>query len=384
MIGSGPEYKFIQQIVKYILDTKLNDEPLCVAKYNDKPLRVAKYPVGVNSRAKAIESLLDIKVNDVRMVGIHGLGGIGKSTIAKAVYNNIFKHFEGSCFLENVRENSETNDGMIQLQEKLIFDILRGKQLKVVSVARGINMIKEMLHGKRTLLILDDVDKSKQIENLLGNYDWFASGSRVLITTRDRHLLNNLGKVCTTYEVKELGKHEALELFNHHAFQGNELEEDYFELANQVIKYARGLPLALTVIGSDLCGRTKSEWENAIHQYRKILEKDIHEILKVSYDGLKLTEKDIFLDVACFFKGMNKDNVAYVLEACNLYPTSGIPNLVNKCLITIDSYGILGMHDLVQQMGREIVQQKSPENLKKRCRLWHYEDAFEVLTGSKV
>ena len=287
-----------------------------------------------------MESLLDIKVNDVRMVGIHGLGGIGKTTIAKAIYNRIFEHFEGSCFLENVRENSETNDGMIQLQEKLLFNILKGKHLKVVSVAHGINMIKEMLHGKKILLILDDVDKSKQIENLLGKYDWFASGSRVLITTRDKHLLDNLGKVCATYEVKELDKQEALELFNQHAFQGNELEEDYFELANQVIQYAKGLPLALTIIGSNLCGRTKSEWENAIHQYRKILERDIHEILKVSYDGLRPTEKDIFLNIACFFKGRSKDNVVNILYACNLYPTFGIPNLVNKCLITI-SHGIL-------------------------------------------
>ena len=218
---------------------------------------------------------------------------------------------------------------------------------------------------------------------MFGKYDWFASGSRVLITTRDKHLLDNLGKVCTTYEVKELDKQEALELFNQHAFQGNELEEDYFELANQVIQYARGLPLALTIIGSNLCGRTKFEWENAIHQYRKILERDIHEILKVSYDGLRPTKKDIFLDIACFFKGRSKDNVVNILDACNLYPTFGIPNLVNKCLITI-SHGILWMHDLVQQMGWEIVRQESPKVLKTRSRLWHYEDALEVLTRSKV
>ena len=374
MICSGPEYKFIQQIIECISYTKLNV----------RQLYVAKYPVGVNSRAKTIESLLDIKVNDVRIVGIHGLGGIGKTTIARAVYNRIVEHFAESFFIENVRENSGTNDGIIELQEKILSNILRGKHLKVESIAHGTNMIRERLQSKRVLFILDDVDKSKQIENLFGNFDWFVSRSRVLITTRDAHLLTTLGKVCTTYEVKELDKHEALELFNQHAFRGNKPEEDYFELANQVIQYAGGLPLALTIIGSDLCGRTKSEWENAIHQYRKIPEKDIHEILKVSYDGLRPTEKDIFLDVACFFKGRNKDNVAYVLDACNLYPTSGIPNLVNKCLITIDSYDILGMHDLVQQMGREIVRQKSPENLKKRCRLWHYEEALEVLTGSEV
>ncbi|XP_030938858.1 disease resistance protein RPP2A-like [Quercus lobata] len=244
-------------------------------------------------------------------------------------------------------------------------------------------MIKERLHSKRFLLILDDVDKSKQIENLLGNCDWFVSGSRVLITTRDAHLLATLEKDCTTYKVKELDKREALELFNQHAFRGNKLEEDYFELANQVIRYAGGLPLALTIIGSDLCGRKKSEWKGAIHQYGKIPKGDVHEILKVSYDGLEETEKDIFLDIACFFKGRDNNYVVNILDACNLYPTFGIPNLVNKCLITIGYDGKLWMHDLVQQMGREIVRQESPKILKKRSRLWHYEDSLEVLTESK-
>ncbi|KAK9985510.1 hypothetical protein SO802_030461 [Lithocarpus litseifolius] len=369
----GPKYKFIQQITEYILYTKLNGIQLFVAKY----------PVGVKSRAKDIESLLDIKVNDVRMVGIHGLGGIGKTTIAKAVYNGIFKHFEGSFFLDDVREKSGTNDGIIELQEKLLSNVLMGKHLKVVNVAHGTNMIKEMLLCKRILVILDDVDKSKQIENLFGNYDWFASGSRVLITTRDKKLFDNLGKVCTTYEVKELDKHEALELFNQHAFQGNELKEDYFELANQVIQYANGLPLALTIIGSDLCGKPRSQWESAIQQYGKIPKGDINKILKISYDGLEETEKDIFLDIAFFFKGRNKDNVVNILHACDLNPRNGIPNLVNKCLVTIGHDGILGMHDLVQQMGREIVRQESPENLNKRSRLWRYEDVLKVLTGSK-
>ena len=389
MIGRDSEYKFIQKIIENILYTKLDEIQLVVAKY----------PVGVDSRAKAIESLLDIKENDFRMVGeslldikendfrmvgIHGLGGIGKTTIAKAVYNRIFKHFEGSCFLENVREKSETNDGMIKLQEELLFNILRGKHLKVVGVARGTNVIKEMLHSKRILIILDDVDKSKQLENLFGNYGWFASGSRVLITTRDKHLLDNLGEVCTTYKMTELDNCKALELFNQHAFRGDKLEEDYSILANQVIQYAKGLPLALEILGSDLYGRPKSEWESAIEQYREIPKGDIHKILKVSYDGLEESEKDIFLDIACFFKGRNKDNVINILDACKLYPKFGIPNLVNKCLVTIGHHAILAMHDLVQQMGREIVRQESPKILKKRSRLWHYEDAFKVLTETKV
>ena len=244
-------------------------------------------------------------------------------------------------------------------------------------------MIKERLHNKRFLLILDDVDHSKQIKNFLGKCDWFASGSRVIITTRDKHLLATLGKLCTTHEVKELDKLEALQLFQKHAFPGNKPDKDYSELANQVIHYAKGLPLALNIIGSDLCGSTKLEWESALKVYEKIPKKDIQEILKVSYDGLEEIEQEIFLDIACFFKGWSKNNVVDILNACELNPDFGIPRLVKKCLITVGQYGSLSMHDLIQQVGREVVRQESP-NLGKHSRLWSYEDAYKVLNGNTV
>ena len=265
-------------------------------KLNGSQLYVAKFPVGVNSHAKEIESLLDLKSNDVRIVAIHGLGGIGKTTIAKAVYNRIVDSFEGSCFLENVRENSRTSDGKIQLQEKILSKILRRSHVKVDNVSRGINVIKERLCNKKVLLILDDVDNSKQIEDLLGECDWFLSRSRVIIKTRDEHMLATLPQGCKTYKVKELGTHEALELFSQHAFHKSKPPQDYLELAYQVMDYAKGLPLALTIIGSNLCGRTKDERKIAINKYEKIPKANILEILNVGYDGLEETEMEIFLE----------------------------------------------------------------------------------------
>ena len=104
----------------------------------------------------------------------------------------------------------------------------------------------------------------------------------------------------------------------------------------------------------------------------------------MSYDGLQDTQKDIFLDIACFFKGCGKDYVVKILDACELYPGSGIPRLVDKCLITIDRYGRLSIHDLIQQMGREVVRQQAPHILGKRSRLCCYKDSLEVLTRNKV
>ena len=145
-----------------------------------------------------------------------------------------------------------------------------------------------------------------------------------------------------------------------HAFQSNKPKEDYLELANRVIRYARGLPLALVIMGANLNGRTKPQWRSAIDKYERIPNEEIQKILEISYEGLDETEKDIFLDIACFFKGFFKEYVIDILNACNLHPIYGIQKLFDKCLITVDQYDRLLMHDLLQQMGNDIIRQESP------------------------
>ena len=365
------EFSFIQSIVEYISRWKLNRTSLFVAQY----------PVGIDNRIKSI--LLDIESNDAHMIGIYGPGGIGKTTITKAIFNRICDRFEGFCYLENFREKSETNDGVIELQEKLLFEISRDTNLKVGNKSRGINMIKERLCLMKILLVLDDVDKWVHIENLLGRCDWFTLGSKIIITTRDKHLVATLGKRFSTHEVKELNQDEALELFSMHAFKSKEPEEDYLELANQVIQYTKRLPLALVIIGADLCGRTKLEWKSAIDKYQRIPNKEIQKVLEISYEGLDETEQNIFLDIACFFKGFLKKYVMDILDSCDLHPICGIEKLIDKFLITVDQYNKLSMHDLLQQMGKEIVQRESPK-LGERSRLWRYEEVLDVLTTNTV
>lgn len=200
MNNSCTEFEFIHRIV----------EEISISKLRLMPLLIAKCPVGMNSRVKAIKSLLDIESDDVRMIGIYSLGGVGKTTIVKALYNKIFNHFEVRIFLKNVREMSETNDGVIHLQENFLFEILGDNNLKVSNVSKGTNMINENLFQKRVRIILDDVDKLDQTKKLLGKCDLFASRSRIVITIRDKHLLAPFGKGYSTCE--------SLELFSMYAF----------------------------------------------------------------------------------------------------------------------------------------------------------------------
>ncbi|KAG2667280.1 hypothetical protein I3760_15G106500 [Carya illinoinensis] len=318
------------------------------------------------------------------MIGIFGVGGIGKTTITKAVYNIISSKFEGSCFLKNIRETSKSEYGLVQLQETLRSDILGASSVcNIGHVDRGINVIKNKLHYKRVLLILDDVDDWEQLKALGGNRDWFGLGSRIIIT-RDQNLLRNY-EVDATYKVEELNHYEALELVSLCAFKRKQPLNNYVELTQRIIRYAGGLPLALKVLGLDLRGRSIHEWESALEEYKRIPHKKIQKILRMSYDGLCESEKNIFLDIACFFKGENVDYGKKILDSCSLSPDIGIKKLMEKSVITIDDCDKFEMHDLVQDMGRKIVREESPKEPGERSRLWYHEDIRHVLeenTGS--
>lgn len=86
------------------------------------------------------------------------------------------------------------------------------------------------------------------------------------------------------------------------------------ELTEDVICYVGGLPLALIVLGSDLYGKSLHEWKSALYKYKTIPHKKIQEILRRSYDGLEDPEKDIFLDIACFFEGQNVGYVSKTVD----------------------------------------------------------------------
>ncbi|XP_040996178.1 disease resistance protein RUN1-like [Juglans microcarpa x Juglans regia] len=348
---------------------------------NHTSLHVAKYPVGIEYRVQDVYPHLSIGRNDITcMIGIFGAGGIGKTTISKEIYNMIYSQFEGSCFLKDIRETSKRANGLIQLQNKLLFEIL-GIDLDVRDIDRGVNVIRHRLRSKRVLLILDDVDELVQLENLAGDRNWFGLGSRIIITTRDRHLLNN-PKADSVYEVKILDYNEALRLFSWHAFENEEPIENYVELSKQVLKYARGLPLILTILGSDLKGRSIHQWESALNKYRKTPNGNIQKVLQISYDGLDNNEKDMFLDIAFFFKGEHLDDVIKIFDSCGFSPDHGINRLIDKCLITVDRDNKLGIHDMLQDMGREVVRLQSPKELGKRSRLWFHEDVRHVLEES--
>ncbi|XP_037495004.1 disease resistance protein RPV1 [Jatropha curcas] len=354
-LGDRDESKFIDEIVEAIL-----------RRLRRSSHSIAKDFVGMESRLEKMFDYLDLEqLNKVRIIGICGMGGIGKTTIAGVVYKDIRWQFEGSClFVGNLK---------VVVSLEVMYD-----GIPVYDVYGGTDEIRNRFCRKRILVILDDVDQLEQLESLIGRRDenWFGIGSRVIITTRDEHLLKQHG-VDETYWVEGLNYEDASELFCSKAIKNNFHEEEYRELCHEFVKYASGLPLALKVLGSSLFGKSVKEWNKTLDKLKKIPNEEILSKLQLSYDGLDRTSQEIFLDIACFFKGMETDYVLKVLESCGFFPDSAIGDLIDKSLITI-CCGSVWMHDLIQEMGREIVHKESRENPGLRRRIWLDKDVSHI------
>ncbi|XP_030971320.1 TMV resistance protein N-like isoform X2 [Quercus lobata] len=366
-----PESHDIQSIAGWI---SLN------LKYDAFP-NITKDLVGIDSQVVELLLCLAMMSNNVRFIGIWAMGGMGKTTLARVVYQMVSKEFEACSFIEDVRENYE-KDGLVPLQQKIIDQILMETNLKINDEYNGVLNIKNRLCHKKILLVLDDVDKPYLLNMLARKHDWFGSGSRIIITTRDVQVLRTHG-VDEIYEVKGLNDEYALQLFCSKAFKKKYVPDDFLNVSNRFLNYAAGLPLALKVLGSFLFDKSVIEWESALERLKEFPEREVLQVLKLSFDGLHETEKEIFLHIACFFNHERKDHVVEILDNLGLYPDIGLKELINKSLLKIVGENILWMHDLLAGMGRNIVHQECPNDPRMRSKLWCYEDIDEVLKKNK-
>ncbi|KAL3746466.1 hypothetical protein ACJRO7_015429 [Eucalyptus globulus] len=385
-------YRGYRELIKVIIQEVL-------VKLNAKYKNLTEHLVEDHVQVDAIMKLLSVDFRGVRFMGIHGIGGIGKTTLAKVIYNKVSSCFDRCSFLENIREISRRSDGLVHLQKQLlssILDLRFSSDTFIRDVDQGIDMIKKALCDKKMLIVLDDVDEKDQLEKLVGKSDWFENGSRVIITTRNTSIVTDRMETLEvdppryrhggilSYEVKEMGFGQALQLFCRHSFRRDSPTEDYDSLSRQIVSALGKLPLAIEVIGSSLSGVStdKASWEETLKKLQKVPPKKVQETLIISYEGLEPTQRKIFLDITCFFIKENKKYPIFIWSDHEYYPRDAIRVLL-RSLIKIGDDNKFSMHDQVRDLGRHNVYEENCRFPGKRSRVWNPEEALNLLRNKQ-
>ncbi|XP_027928398.1 TMV resistance protein N-like isoform X3 [Vigna unguiculata] len=364
-----PEFREIEKIVQAVIET-----------LGHKFSGFVDDLIGIQPRVQALEDKLRLssKSDDVQVLGIWGMGGIGKTTHAVVLYDKMSHRFDASCFIEDVSKLYR-DGGHTAVQKQIIHQTLDEKCLDTYSPIEISGIVRNRLHKIKVLIVLDNVDELEQLQELAINSKLLFRGSRMVIISRDEHILKVYG-AHVIHEVSLMNDKDARELFYTKAFESEEQNSSScVELIPEVLKYAQCLPLAVRVIGSFLCRRDSSEWRDTLDRFENNPDNKIMDVLQISFDGLHYTEKEIFLHIACFFKEEREDYVKRILECCGLHPHIGIQRMIEKSLITIRDQQI-HMHDMLQELGKKIVRNQCPEEPESWSRIWLYEDFFHVLT----
>ncbi|CAM6033858.1 unnamed protein product [Sphagnum compactum] len=318
------------------------------------------HEVALIDKAKDINILLQKE----SIVGLVGMGGIGKTTLSKKFYHLFHNQYDKSSFLEDVNSKDNINDVIKQL----LHDLCDKKISKDENVNKeDFDKIRQCMISKKVLVVVDDVGKVENlslpifIDKAARNA---ASKSRILVNCRNWQNLKSHVSEDGKMIMKSLEEEQAMELFMFHAFgNANHVPTKYFkDICKEIIKACGGLPLSLKVLGSFLCDTKELEiWEGALNKLKSGQSftggndnEKLWSKLKISYEYLDKEHQRMFLDIACFFGGLKIRTICRAWNGDYLHPKFALQNLQHRSLIQCGEGGILYIHEQLRDMGQNI------------------------------
>ncbi|GLJ23455.1 hypothetical protein SUGI_0443960 [Cryptomeria japonica] len=253
---------------------------------------------------------------------------------------------------------------------------------KIDNVEKGKAILAKHLRSAQVFIILGDVDHQDQLEALFPIKDGIGQGSVIVITSRESEVLT-YWESSHIYKMKRLNPKYAMELFCWHAFEQNCPKNEFENLVQDFLEICKGLPLSLKVLGRLVRGMPQYYWYSQLNKLSRVLPEDIKSVLKVSFDALDDEEKEILLDICCFFIGEKEQLAITMWDGSGWSGLHSLGRLKNKCLVEVDERNFIEMHDHLRDMGREIAT-KGKEIDKSPFHLWSPEQIRDIEIEGQV
>ncbi|XP_058722157.1 disease resistance protein RPM1-like [Vicia villosa] len=354
--------------------------------------------VGFESPREELVSCLVGGNNELMLVSVVGMGGLGKTTLAKHVFDNqlVKRHFDCRSFI-TVSQSYTIRELLIDMVKKFCKDNNEPipKGLLKMDDETLITHVRQYLESKRYLVFFDDVWKenfSDEIEHALISNN---KGSRIIVTTRMMHVAEYFKKSFPVHvhKLQPFPPNKAWELFCNKAFRGK-CPADLEDVSKEIVQKCGGLPLAIVAVGGLLSTKAKTmfEWMKVSQNLRMELDRNVHltslvKILSLSYDDLPYHLKSCML----YFGIYPEDNAICRKRLTRQWMAEGfvrhedrrtleevaeeyLTELIQRSLVNVFKVGLNGrvkrcqVHDLL----REVIIRKMKD--LSFCHLCHKDD----------
>ncbi|KAH7854906.1 hypothetical protein Vadar_018938 [Vaccinium darrowii] len=333
--------------------------------------------VNFDSRASILKYLTDaLKDSNVNMIGVYGLGGVGKTTLVKEVGDQMrqdgtFKQVAIAAVSKdlNVKEVQSKLAESLNLKLKATTDDQEGRRTELWN---------KFKNGDKYLVILDDIWEMVDLKKIGIPISDGKTGCKVVLTSRKEDLLRITMKVDRNFRIAELLEAEAWDLFKKKVGNSIESQPEIYPLACELCKKCNGLPLAINALGTALQDKPEYTWKNASDKVKRYMLTQIEGIdpgviatLRVSYDMLRSSDAQSCFLLCCLFAEdaeipideLTRHCVARCLLALNPRTLDEARNAVctvvdvlkSASLLTTGSHeNVVKIHDVIRDVGISI------------------------------
>ncbi|KAF3453156.1 hypothetical protein FNV43_RR03593 [Rhamnella rubrinervis] len=260
------------------------------------------------SRSQTIEGIIKaLKDPSVAIVGVWGMGGVGKTMLAEEVARRVI---DEEKFFTRTVSTTVSNDQNIEKIQQEIGEQL-GMQFDEQSKKARAERLRNRLRSESDLLIiLDDIWNKLDLKDVGIPFAIHQKGCKILLTTRFSDVLDRMDvETNGIFNVSVLLEHEATRLFRQIVGDQTEKDDDFQGLEAEIVKECGGLPIAITTVASALKNKYRAVWENALLELRKSNPTNIPDMHEKVYKSIKLS-----------FDFLESKEAKHLLLLCSLFP----------------------------------------------------------------